>query len=454
MKTTYAQKDRIREIIRNLIADNRNWLRDNFILVGDKGDFWILNYLQGPRNEYNCLVRGMVVRKPIIPDGMTAHGETSSEKVEEILWLSCTRDELDLIVSFPFIRFFNHGESEAAHVDFSNADMVEKLDGTMVGVFFTNVDGKFERHFHTRKMCSVDERDMVKKITSFYGKDFVFMPTIKSYVDKVQFEEFYQYKDYTFVFEFLHEASYVLTKYNPEQYGLYLLAARNNSTHEEMSEQELNEVSYLLGVGRPKLFDSLNNLDQIQEQFDSVEVEDFEGFVFRDRLTGHRVKVKDPEYVRKHHILDETSYKRILPRILEGEEDEVLAYFPHLLPRVEEVKKYYNTYLDKCVAKVLEWKSKNLSGRELAVALFGEQQVPKWERKLKKMHGQESRVQPGEPDKFFRQMILSFQQFDESEIKNKVDFSMKEIALNGNPKTLLEMIGLTEEEQEVNKGEV
>lgn len=438
MQTTELQKERIREIIQHVITDDRDWLRDNFILVGDKGDYWILNYLQGPRNEYNCLVRGMVVRKP-----------TFLEAVKEIHY----SNELSLIASFPFIRFFNHGESEAACVDFSNADMIEKMDGTMVGVFFTP-----DRHFHTRKMCSVDERDLGKKITSFYGKDFAFMPTIKTYVDDVNFSSFD--KIFTFVFEFIHEASYVLTKYSPEQYGLYLLSARNNFTHRELSESELDEIAVRLGVRRPTLFDSVDDLDKIQEMFDSVDVEDFEGFVFRDRVTGNRVKVKDPEYVRKHHILDETSYKRILPRILEGEEEEVLAYFPHLLPRVEEVKKYYNTFLETTVSKVLEWKVKGLSNRDLAIQLFGEQQVPKWERRLKKLHGEDTKVISGEDNKFMRNMILSLHTLSESEIYSKVDQELKSIALgvgnnNGNPKKLIEMLGLDEdEEEEVNKGEV
>jgi hypothetical protein len=432
MKTTELQKDRIREIIRHVVANDREWLGENFILSGDKINFWILNYSQGPRNDYNCLVRGMVVRKPTEP----------------------YTDELELISSFPFIRFFNHGESEAAPVDFSNADMIEKMDGTHVGVFFVGDVCQF----HTRKMCSVDDRDLEKKITSFYGKDFAFMPTIKTYVDAVNFSKID--RDFTFVFEFIHEASYVLTKYSPEQYGLYLLSARNTATHQEFTELELNEIAVRLGVRRPTLFDTIDDLDKIQEMFDSVDLEDFEGFVFRDRGTGNRVKVKDPEYVRKHHFLDETSYKRILPRILEGEEEEVLTYFPHLLPRVTEVKKYYDLFSEKVVSKVLEWKSKGLNGRDLAIELFGERKEKNWQIRLKKLHNETTKIVPREDNHFIRNMILSFHSLAEPDIRLNVDLELRKIALgvgnnNGNPKKLITMIGLSEEvEDEINKGEV
>lgn len=439
METTTQEKELIREIIQRIIKNDKSWLSDHFILVGDKGSYWILNYLQGPRNEYNRLVRGMVVKKP------------------DPNW---SGDELELIRSFPFTRFFNHGEPDAAPVDLANAEMLEKLDGTMVGVFFPENNPSIP-HFHTRKMSSVHDPDMDRTITSFYGKEFKFLPTIKGYVDKLKFTNVDV--EYTYVFEFLHESSYVLTKYTPDKYGLYMLGARNIKNHKELTEDELDAVAKRVGAKRPRRFDTVADLSTIEKMFDlaAAEIPDFEGYVFRDKKTGQRIKVKDPKYVKKHHLLDDTSYKALIPKILEGEEEEVIAYFPHVKGRIEDIKKAYSKYLNKVIDKVLEWKEKGLTGRELSVKLFGENPLAKWELRLKKLRGEAGQAQKSvEPDEFIRSMILKFSSSDEETIRVRVDEELKKIGLGqgnnlGDPKRLIDMIGLNEpEEQKSDVGEI
>ena len=81
MQTSDSEKNLIREIISNLISYNKPWFDEKCILVGDKTNYWILNYSNFGKNEYNRLVRGMVIKKPTMP----FHG-----------------DPLILISSFPF----------------------------------------------------------------------------------------------------------------------------------------------------------------------------------------------------------------------------------------------------------------------------------------------------------------------------------------------------------------
>ncbi len=220
MQTTDNEKNLIREIISNLVNYNKEWLDDKKILVGDKGNYWILNYSNFGKNEHNRLVRGMVVKKP----NKAFNG-----------------DLLSLITSFPFTRFFNQAEPDAAHVDMINSHMIEKLDGTMIGIHFDDN----QIYFHTRKMHSSYEPDMKMTQTSFLGLKNEFMPTIKKYIDKLNFNE--QDVNFTYVFKFIHEISHVVTKYTRNQYGLYLLAARNISTHKEMHENDLDEIAKRIG---------------------------------------------------------------------------------------------------------------------------------------------------------------------------------------------------------------
>lgn len=418
MQTSDTEKNLIREIISNLISYNKTWLDDKYILVGDKTNYWILNYSNFGKNEYNRLVRGMVVKKPTMP---------------------FNDDPLTLISSFPFTRFHNQGEKEASHVDMMNSDMIEKLDGTMVAVHFD--DNKV--YFHTRKMHSSHEPDMRLTQTSFLGLKNEFMPTIKKYVDKLKLDQNDALN--TYVFEFIHEISHVVTKYNPVQYGLYLLGGRNIKNHKEYSEEELNKIASKIGAKRPRLFNTTNNQDEIEKMFilASEKTPDFEGFVYRDKNSGNRIKVKDAKYVRMHHILDKTKISSLIPIIFLGEDEEVAAYFPHAKENIKLIKNVINQYVEEMANKVLHYKSLNLSKKDLSKMFYGEDILPKWERK-----GQQ-RIKPQvEETRFNSSLILSLITIsNKKEIETKIMQRLKELALgkgnnDGNPKKLMEIINL------------
>jgi len=412
METTTVQKENLRTIIEKVIANDQEWLNKQEILWGDKNTYWILNYRQGSRNAYNSLVRGLVIAKP--PKGFNGN-------------------PLTLIKSFPFIRFFNHGENDAAHVDFSNAEMLEKMDGTMVGVFFPH--NAIKPEFHTRKMMSTHQEDINRQLTTFDGKNVKFLPTIRPYVDQLNFAT----KDinYTFVFEFIHEISYVLTKYKPQQYGLYLLGARNLLTHREMNEDELDETAHRINAKRPRRFDAIADFAEIDRMFAimAAETPDFEGYIFLDKKTGNRVKVKDPKYVEKHHLLDSLSYKRLIPLVLKGEEDEIIAYFPHAKARIQELKNTYNAYLEGVIEAVKYWQGSGFVGKELALRIFGPENSAM--------------------DKFTKNMSKKYNGgTNMEEIRNGIDIELKKIALGtgkegngGSPKRLIELIGLNDDEE-------
>lgn len=429
---------KIRTIIQKLIQNDKQWLRDQAILVGDKGQSWILNYIQGPRSEYNRLVRGMVVAKP--QPGFQG-------------------DPLKLIKSFPFTRFFNHGEQDAAHVDFGNADMIEKMDGTMVGVYFPDENPR-DPHYHTRKMVSSHADDMTKTIRAFNGNTYNLMGEIGKYVKSIPFTE--EDVRNTYVFEFVHAASAVVTKYQPEQYGLYLLAARNLDSHTELTQRELDQVAARLGVRRPKRWDSFADFAEIKRMLAqaAAEVEDFEGFVFQDRQTGNRLKLKDPAYVEKHHMIDNLRMDRLMVKVLEGEEDEILTYKPQAKEKIDQIKKAYSRYFNHVMGRIAEWRAKGLNGRELSVALFGENPLSKWELKLAKMRGEPVTMkQVAEPDSFVRDMILKTSKLPDNEVEPFVDRNLKQVALGqgkneGSPKTLMDMIGLNAIEDEEDIGEM
>lgn len=400
---TELDKNNLREVIKHLISGDQSFFDLHGIDVKDSGHHWMLNYnIASTHNEYNRLTRGLIVQKPTGP----------------------IADPMQLIKSFPFIRFFNKHEIQADPVDLTNAEMIEKLDGTMVGIYFPTKNPS-DPHWHTRKMSSSDEKDMSAKISAFHGGTYEFLPLIGSYVKKIPFTK--QDVDYTFVFEFIHDVSMVVTKYRAEQHGLYLIGARNLVSLKEMNETELDQTAKKLGVNRPRRWDSIANESSIRAMMKQIaqETQGFEGFVFRDKDTGNRVKVKDEDYVKLHHMIDGMKFKSLIQKVLEGEEGEILAYFSHAKPKIEEIKKALEKFTNHIIEKIKYWQRQNLDRPALAHRMIDQKE---------------------EPNPVFRGYIFRlFNVKDEKKLKKEINHSIRTIALGngkqeGSPKKLLDML--------------
>ncbi len=432
MATTPKEKELLREVIAKAIAGDKSWLKDQCIFCFSKSGYWLLKYSPGPMNDYNKLCRGMVVAQPELPfDG----------------------DPLDLIVSFPFVRFFNQHQPEADVVDLSNADMLDKLDGTFVGVF---LKGNLEPIWHTHRLISSHAPDMAKTIIGFSGKEFNLMKLIGSYVKHLAFTE----KDlpYTYIFEMIHDYTKVVTKYDPKHYGLYLIGGRNIRTHEELTEKQLDQLYPIINSKRATIRNS--DYGQISKMYAEMQAEfpDFEGFIFRDRKTGKRIKVKDPEYVKKHHNIIVPTYKNLLIALLNEEQGEILAYNPTLKVKFDKIKLACDEFADKMVLKVKDIKAKGVSDKQsLQLYLFGKQMSPRWERRLNHMKGIKSDKIPAQEDiSRDRNIIFGVFNFDNDEqIRNYVQNYIKMLAI-GDPKSKNEpetgkaitMLGLDDMEED------
>lgn len=407
METSQNQKNLLRTIIQKTIANDKKWLKEKAILVGSKGSYWVLNYSIDDKNEYNELVRGMVVQKP----QLGWHG-----------------DELSLISSFPFLRFFNKHEKEAAPIDFANSKMIEKLDGCFVGIWFPNDHS--HPQYHTRKMLSTHQPDMELMIGSFHNdKTFPFMKIIGQYVEQLNFNQ--EDVEMTYIFEFIHEVSKILTTYTPEQYGLYLIGARNVKTHRELTEDQLNAIAPRIGVSRPRSWDSSNDEESICKMMDEIEknTKDFEGVVFRDN-SGNRVKLKRADYVKLHHLLGSLSFKNLIPKILEGESSEVVSYFPFAKNKIDIFIEKFNKYVDNAVETILKYNRQKLDRKSLALKIFG-----------------------GEVENnFLKSLIMKNFELNENDVKEAVVNSLNELALgkgknDGSPTRLMEILNLKEQEE-------
>jgi hypothetical protein len=336
------------------------------------------------------------------------------------------------------------------HNFFANDILVHN---SLVGVAFPTGD-PHQPIWHTRKMLSLHQPDMDYKISGFRGSQpQKFLPLIGQYIKAIPFSN--EDTNYTYVFEFLHEISAVISKYKPEHYGLHLIGGRNLVTHEELTEAELDIVANRLGVRRPKRWDAVADQSEIDALIKRVEQEipNFEGFVFRDKKTGKRVKIKSADYVRLHHLLDKLSYKNLVPLILGGEEGEVLSYFPEAKDRIDKVKSAYHSYLEKAVRIVSNWGAKGLGQDQIARALFGQNPLPKWEIRLKQTRGEKvERPKRAVDDDFISSLIMSYSKLkDPDKIREAIEQKLRAVALGqgtnaGSPKKFLNIIGIRDVE--------
>lgn len=418
------EQEYLRTIIERLCSDQDQWFEQKGINVGNKPPYWMLNYNSyGDKNEHNELCRGLVVRQPNYKPKTT--GEI-----------------LSLVESFPFTRFYNHGEGRAAKVNLSCADMLEKLDGTMVGVFFPK-SGPDARnvncpYWHTRRLICTHRPDMELEITGFHGHKFRMLQLIGEDVQCLKFHRLDL--NYTFIFEFIHEVTHVITQYSHNQWGLYLIGARNTNDFRECTEDQLDKIAKRIGAKRPRRWDSFddyNIIDDMMKQA-SIETPNFEGFVFRDKKNYERIKIKDPEYVQKSHLIGNLNYRNLSKLVMAGETDEILSYFPTAAERIEDINKAFEKYIDKVMAHVLPWWERFTKGlcdrKRIAENIFSG-----------------NRAKQDAPEPFICSMIMcSLEKKSSEEVLQMVKQELRLACLGkgknkGNPKKFLKIIGIEDD---------
>jgi hypothetical protein len=334
---TPEDKDSLKVIIQKVMAGDKEWFDGQDILYGIKDNYWILNYVQGkPTNQFNLLTRGLII-------------DSDTGK----------------IVSMPFKRFGNYGEDIGGYkssVDFSKSEVIEKLDGSMLGVAFPSGDVS-KPIWHTRKMVSTATNP---KQRGFDGEEVDIMGMAGQYVKKLHFSP--EDANKTWIFELIHSEKPVVTRYKPEQLGLHLIGARNLETYEEFSEAELDEMAARIGAGRPRRWGVKGSHDAVKQMMDQF-ADDFEGFVMRQTDTGERAKVKKKEYFKQHGLIGQTGWKDIIPNWINGETTEISTYFPHVKQKFEQLEAAFQKKVYE-IAEVAHLYLTHFTDRkQLAVAL-------------------------------------------------------------------------------------
>lgn len=229
------------------------------------------------------------------------------------------------IVSFPFTKFYNYGEPNAAQIDWSTAKVEAKMDGSIISVYYYN------GVWYAATSGNIDavdaETENVEIIPNF--RRLFDLAAINCGLDYDRMDP-----HYTYMFELVSPYNIITCPY--ERTELYHIGTRDNRTGKEC------EVD--IGIKKPEVY----NITSLQEAIDVAATFDFkkEGFVVKD-ANYNRIKIKSDAWLRAYHMVNNhsLSLERILNLIISGEDSEFLSYYPFYKDAFDKVSAEYNYIL-------------------------------------------------------------------------------------------------------------
>ena len=242
------------------------------------------------------------------------------------------------VVSYPFNKFFNYGESHAANIDWSSAYVESKIDGSIMKV--VNLDGNFL--ISTNGVIDACKCNLPMTVgCPFNSFGELFMEGMKFYgLGKEDFPRLFK-PNKTYMFELTSPYNQVVVQWKDTK--VWFLGERDNLTFKETfyGDHELSKVFDI-----PKVY-PIKTIDQCVAAASELP-EDEEGYVVCDK-DFNRIKVKSPRYVQLHYMAGNQNWsgRRVLEILLANEVSEYVAYFPKFKIAFDVVKAKYDAYVSE-----------------------------------------------------------------------------------------------------------
>lgn len=299
-----------------------------------------LNYDQIDAKESDplaCQCRGLVLR------ALDKHGVSTWDTV-----------------AVPMFRFFNHGQEQAADIDWNSAAFEEKMDGSCMIVYYDHggTSLKDSREHRTYGRWCVGTRGRCEADADAHGSGKTFAELFDETVKRIaigggehDINSLMKNSDdsMTYVFELTTPINRVVCKY--EDFGLTLLSVRSNNTLIEYPPelfQKIMKDRYDVKLPKQYEFSSPEDMVEVIREWNP---EFHEGVVVKDK-NFNRIKVKNPAYVAYNHMRDSlaTSFRGCMEVILLKKDDDVIHMMPDIIadriralkPAVSKLFKHLN----------------------------------------------------------------------------------------------------------------
>lgn len=246
----------------------------------------------------------------------------SIEEVQEARGSIFYRGETGIkCVCRPFKKFFNYGEPNAAEIDWSTACVTEKIDGSLMKMWY------HDRRWHLSTNGTINAFDT---FVGDYGISFgqLFEKAL-GYTINVLGRSLWTWC--TYCFELTSPESQVVIPYD---YKIWLLTAFDTMSGYEIS----SPFPKLANISRPQVY-NLSNLDKVIKVVGLMD-KTHEGVVVSDR-DGNRIKVKSPTYLEMAHIVNagnKVTKGLLLDYVLTGRIDDFLGIMPQYVKLAERIK--------------------------------------------------------------------------------------------------------------------
>jgi hypothetical protein len=260
------------------------------------------------------------------------------------------------IVSRAFDKFFNHGEQLAAKIDWNEAYIQEKLDGSLISMYW--YDGKWNVATSGSPDASGD----------VFGHGFTFEELFwKTFTDLGYKPPPERHKCITFIFELMTMYNRVVVAHKEPRLVLIGMRCNVDELSTELDIHDSASVTKPLGYEKVRLFVTESSIDNIVASFSNMDPVSQEGYVVMD-VDFKRIKVKHPGYVQLHRFKDGMSKKALLEIIRTGETSELLVHFPEWKEMHDEIFEKYES-LKKRIAETHERTYNTLSQKAFAMMI-------------------------------------------------------------------------------------
>lgn len=250
--------------------------------------------------------------------------------VREARGIIFRKDDFSHPVCWPFNKFGNYGESYVPEIDWSTAFVSEKVDGSLIKVWYD------AGNWHISTNGTIDAFKAELGDVKYNSFGTYFCDTIYEYYDR--FADFTGGldEDKTYMFELVGPYNRVVIPY--DEPAIYFLGARNKYTGEEFNCSKLTAGA--LRMGRFKL-PAQYSLSSLSDCMKAAELKswDDEGFVVCD-AQFNRVKIKSPAYVMAHYARNNNviTRKHLIKIITSNEVAEFLCYAEDYKEELEKLQ--------------------------------------------------------------------------------------------------------------------
>jgi hypothetical protein len=224
-------------------------------------------------------------------------------------------------VCIPFFKFWNHGDSKCAQIDWATARVEQKMDGSIIKVWFS----------HRLDKWMISTNGCVNAFKATLAPNPVYATfgdlVMSIFVNKYGMDEDFGFpfdKDYTYMFEVTSLFNRVVLEHKVPD--VTFLGKRNNITLQEEKSEPIMIQGWKDYIRCPESFD-LKSAEQVIAKAEQYTGEQ-EGFVVVD-ANFNRCKIKSSFYVHLHQSKNNgaITVERVVDMIQKEKLDEFVAYF-------------------------------------------------------------------------------------------------------------------------------